>query len=225
MRRIRILEANQGSGLTRIVNDAWHRLLNLNDGYFDKEKNIYDFYTNDGLLVRAIQNSNDPVAKRFVRNSYDLFVNYCEPGLGYSIIESDPKDADYFLFRDTGFYNSFGTSFFIRFCLLEECNNNIPEIWGFENEYKLSELNILKDLIERKKIEKPNIGEFLLKINGNTASANIILKGIYYRKLLEQLDNLIDAGVWKDDLIGVFLSNRLKGSHLTRDFDDYNQLV
>jgi hypothetical protein len=226
MRRIKVIEANQGIGLTRVQDKAWQHLLKFEDGYFEQQGDVFDFYTSDGLLTRAIRNSEDFMAKRFTRNSNDLFVDHCEPGLGYSIIEINSENSNQFLFRDTGFYNSVGKSFFIKFHLMEQGDdNNVPDIWGFEATYNLSDIEALIEFLQTSKIVKPNPGELLIKTKEDTASARVIFKGKYFRRLIEQLKKLSKTDVFSKDKRWYSIFFGLRGSvNPTVDFNEFDEL-
>ncbi len=222
MKRIKIIESNQGRGGTRVQEGAWQRLLQLENGYFEKSGNEYDFYTNDGLLIKAIKDSDDYTAKHFGAKNNLLYVDYCEPGLGISLIDENISNPNEFLLRSTGFYDAFGNSFFIKFVVLEGSESiSIPNVWSFQKTYKKTDIEKLKHFLFHSVFEHPQEGELLCKSNDELAEIVLNYRGTYYRKLCTQMGNAFNNGSFKGDTSWHSIYFSLKRAQLVKDHNGY----
>lgn len=218
MKRIKIIESNQGNGMTRILDEAWLKLLQLDNGYFEKTGNEYDFYTNDGLLIKAIKNSDDYMAKHFGAKGNLLYVDYCEPSIGISLIDENASNPNEFLFRSTGFYDAFGKSFFIKFVVSEGDEPvNIPTVWSFQSTYKKADIEKLRLFLFNSIFEHPKEGEVLFKNIDETDEILLCYTGKYARKLCIQMsDTLKDSG-YKGDRSFQTIYFSLKSAKLVKE--------
>lgn len=222
MKRIKIVDSKQGNGFNRILDDVWVRLLQLDNGYFEKFENEYDFYTNDGLLIKAVRNSDDYMAKHFEAKNNLLYVDYCEPGLGISLIEENKTIKNEFLFRNTGFYDVFGNSFYIKFHVSETSEPiNIPDIWDFQADYKISDIVKIRKFLHNSIFDKPEKGELL--INSESKAEKIILhfKGYYFRKLLKQMNTVFKENGLNEDTSWHSIYFGLKSAKLVKETNDF----
>jgi hypothetical protein len=222
MKRIKIIESSQGNGMTRVQDDAWERLRQLDNGYFEKTGNEYDFYTNDGLLIKAIKNSDDYMATHFGAKGSLLYVDYCEPGLGISLIDEITTIPNHFLFRSTGYYDAFGKSFFIKFTVSEEDEpTSIPDIWSFQSTYKKEDIEKLRLYLFNSIFEHPHQGELLFESNDETDEIVLSYKGNYFRKLCTQMSATLKDSSYKGDRSFQTIYFSLKSAKLVKEHNDF----
>ena len=222
MKRIKIIECNQGTGMTKVIDEAWSKLIRLDNGYFEKSGNEYDFYTNDGLLIKAIKNSDDFMAKHFGAINNLLYVDYCEPGLGISLINESTTTPNEFVFSSTGFYDAFGKSFFIKF-VVSEVNENIsvPEVWRFQTTTNITEIENLRKFLLSSIFEPPKKDDLLFNIDDETGNVLLIYKGNYLRKLSAQMHNKLADSNYKGDTSFRTIHWSFKNAKLVNDFDNF----
>ena len=200
MKRIKIIESNQGSGMTKVTDETWSRLIRMDNGYFEKSGNEYNFYTNDGLLIKAIKNSDDFMAKHFGAINNLLYVDYCEPGLGNSLINESTTTPNEFVFSNTGFYDVFGKSFFIKFLVSKENESiSVPQVWSFQTTAKITEIENVRHFLLNSIFEPPLKGELLFKRNDESGDIFLIYKGNYLRKLSTQMRTILEDSNYKGD--------------------------
>lgn len=222
MKRIKITESNQGNGMTRVQDEAWLRLLELDNGYFEKNGNVYDFYTNDGLLIRAVKNSDDYMANHFAAKGNLLYVDYCEPGLGISLMDENTSNTNQFLFRSTGFYDAFGKSFFIKLEVSEQDETvNIPDVWSFQATYKKTEIENLRLFLFNSIFEHPQEGEVLCKRSDETDEIILCYKGKYGRKLCTHMSDTLHDSSYKGDRSFQTIYFSLKSAKLVKEHSDF----
>jgi len=222
MKRIKIIESNQGNGMTRVQDGAWERLLQLDNGYFEKIGNEYDFYTNDGLLIKAIKNSDDYMATHFGAKGNLLYVDYCEPGLGISLIDENTSNPNQFLFRSTGYYDEFGKSFFIKFVVSEDDEPiTVPDVWSFQSTYKKEDIEKLRVYLFNSIFEHPNDGELLFKSNDATNEIVLNYKSNYFRKLCTQMRDTLKDSSYKGDRSFQTIYFSLKSAKLAKEHTDF----
>lgn len=226
MKRIRIIENNQGSGMSKVQDGVWEKLLQLDNGYFEKKSDEYDFYTNDGLLIKAKKNSDDSMAKHFGAKGNLLFVDYCEPGLGISLIEEITSTSNQFIFRSTRYYEPFGGSFFIKFAVTEEDEQiNIPNIWSFQSTYNKTDIKKLRFYLFNSIFEPPQVGELLFKNIDETDEIVLNYKGKYFRKLCTQMADTLKDRNYEGDRNFQSIYFSLKSAKLVKEhtnFIDFN---
>lgn len=222
MKRIKIIDSNQGNGMTRVQDHVWSRLVQLDNGYFEKSGNEYDFYTNDGLLIKAIKDSDDNMANYFGAKGNLLYVNYCEPGLGISLIDESSTNSNEFLFRSNGYYDAFGNSFFIKFLVSEESESvNIPNPWSFQVKYNMTDIQKLKLFLFHSIFAHPQEGELLFKPNEEISEIVLSYKGNYYRKLCTQMSKTFKDGNFNDDTSWHSIFFSLKSAKLVKEHDNF----
>ena len=221
MKRIKIIQSFQGNGMTRVINDAWQHLIKLDDGYFEKIENNYNFYTNDGLLLKAEKNSNDYMAIHFGAKDNLLFVDYTEIGPQNCIMEEIPSSNN-FLYRSHGFFNEFGNSFFIKLELYGETTQiNIPEVYYFQIVKNESDFENLKHFLSSPNFEQPKSGELLSKTGDNPGEIIIIFKTGYYRKLRKQICELVKTISFDENKELHTTSWSFKVAKLTNNLDGF----
>lgn len=222
MQRIKIIESFQGNGMTRVINEAWEHLIKLDNGYFEKIENNYNFYTDDGLLLRAEKNSNDYTAVHFGAKDNLLFVDYTEIGPQNCIMEEILSTPNNFLYRNNGSFNAFGNSFFIKLELYEEKGQiNIPEFCYFQIVRNKSDLENLKCLLSSPNFERPKNGELLFKTGDNPDEIIINFKTGYYRKLRMQISEMVKTIDFSVNKYLHTTSWSLKVAKLTNDLDGF----
>lgn len=225
MKRIQIIESNQGKFFNRIQDECWERLLQLDNGYFEKIDNTFLFYTNDGLLIRTVKNSGTFWAKRFENNENEMIVEYCEPGLGLSIIEELNTTTDEFMLRNTGFYDPFGDSYFIKFKLADNLQDyKIPNVWNFEVSFSKDQINQLKKYLFNNVFEAPKKGQLCYKLDNESEFHYLIFEGDYYRTLKTKMNYLqshdydnIDKG-WHSIASSLSVPKLVKATQNLKDF-------
>ncbi len=226
MKRIKVIESNQGSGGTRVQEGAWQRLIQLENGYFEKSGNEYDFYTNDGLLIKAVKNSDEYMAKHFGAINNLLYVDYCEPGLGIGLINESTTTPNEFVYSSTGFYDAFGKSFFIKCVVSEEDENiSVPEVWSYQTTEKSTGIENLRHFLFQSIFEPPLKGELLFKNDDETGNILLIYKRTYFRKLITQMSDTLKDSSYKGDRDFQFIYFSLKSTKLVKEYNDFTDFA
>lgn len=212
---IRIIDSSQGTGGARVQDKAWRRLLLLENGFLKNYDDRVDFFTSDGLMASAIK-KHDSI---FIPSHGKYSVDYCEMGLGVSVLEQNKKNPSEFVFSSTGYFDRIGEKFFIKFIIENEIEDTeIPcKLW-FENTY---DIIALKRYLNLPIFPNPKKGDILVH-NSNTEL--IRFKADYHRELTLKMHYYFNNEMHNEDFDWQFIYFKLIYTNIVEESSEYHPL-
>jgi len=215
MFKIKIVDSSQGTGGARVQDKAWQRLLLLDDGYLKDYDDHIEFFTSDGLMAIATK-KHDSI---FVPSHEKYLVDYCEMGLGVSVLEQNKNNLSEFVFSSTGYFDKIGERFFIKFITVKEVEDaQIPCNWWFENSHNI---DALQKYLNQPIFPNPKGGDILIH---NSNSDLIRFKSSYHRELTLRMHYYFNNEMHTDDFDWKYIYFKLVYTNIVEDSSEYRPL-